>query len=173
MPRESAIVLVIPEVEPIVAPVRRWYDPSAAHGVPAHITLLYPWREPPLMGVDLQAIEAALRGTAPYSVTFRGVGRFERTLFLQPDDRGETRALMARLAERFPEHPPHGGQHTEAVPHLTVADVPGDLEPLLASYAPALLAALPIEVPVQAVSIIESRDDGQWIVAARIPLAAP
>lgn len=172
MPRQSAIVLVIPEVEPIVSPVRRWYDPAASQGVPAHITLLHPWREPPLMGADLQAVETAVRGITPFTITFRGVGRFERTLFLQPDDRGETRALIARLTERFPEHPPHGGQHGETVPHLTVAEVAGDLDPLLASHAPSLLAALPIEVLVQHVSVLESRDDGQWIVAARIPLTS-
>jgi 2'-5' RNA ligase len=173
MARESAIVIVVSELEPIVSPVRRWYDPAASQGVPPHITLLYPWREPPLMGEDLQAVQAAISGIEPYVITFRGVGRFERTLFLQPDDRGETKALIARLTERFPEHPPYGGRVTDAVPHLTIAEVAGDLEPILNSYAPSLLAALPVEVEVRDVCVLESRDDGQWIVAARIPLAAP
>jgi hypothetical protein len=35
---ESA--LVVPEAEPLVKPFRDRYDPSAAAGVPAHITLL-------------------------------------------------------------------------------------------------------------------------------------
>jgi hypothetical protein len=41
---ESA--LVVPEAEPLVKPFRDRYDPSAAAGVPAHITLLYPFKQP-------------------------------------------------------------------------------------------------------------------------------
>jgi hypothetical protein len=37
-------LIVVPEAEPFVAAYRRRYDPSAAVGVPAHVTILYPLR---------------------------------------------------------------------------------------------------------------------------------
>jgi hypothetical protein len=45
-PDESALVVLVPEAEPLVKPFRDRYDPSAAAGVPAHITLLYPFKPP-------------------------------------------------------------------------------------------------------------------------------
>ena len=43
---ESALVVLVPEAEAIAKPFRDQYDPSAAAGVPAHITLLYPFKAP-------------------------------------------------------------------------------------------------------------------------------
>src|SRR5216684_9032244 len=43
---ESALVVLVPEPEAVVKPFRDQYDPSAAAGVPAHITLLYPFKAP-------------------------------------------------------------------------------------------------------------------------------
>ena len=43
---ESALVVLVPEADPLVGPFRSFFDPSAALGVPAHVTLLYPFVEP-------------------------------------------------------------------------------------------------------------------------------
>jgi hypothetical protein len=43
MPNESAIILPCAEAEPFVAPLPLQFDRSARLGVPAHITLLYPF----------------------------------------------------------------------------------------------------------------------------------
>lgn len=40
---ESALVVLVPEAEALVKSFRDRHDPSAAAGVPAHITLLYPF----------------------------------------------------------------------------------------------------------------------------------
>ena len=43
-PRESALLVAVPEAEPLVGALRLVHDPSAAVGVPAHITILLPVR---------------------------------------------------------------------------------------------------------------------------------
>jgi 2'-5' RNA ligase superfamily len=43
---ESALVVLVPEAEALARPFRDKYEPSAAAGVPAHITLLYPFKAP-------------------------------------------------------------------------------------------------------------------------------
>jgi hypothetical protein len=40
---ESALVVLVPEAEPLVGPFRERYDPSASAGMPAHITINYPF----------------------------------------------------------------------------------------------------------------------------------
>ena len=40
---ESALVVLVPEAEAVVGRLRHRYDPSAAVGIPAHITLNYPF----------------------------------------------------------------------------------------------------------------------------------
>ena len=45
-PIESALVVLVPDAEVLVKPFRDRHDPSAAIGVPAHVTLLYPFIAP-------------------------------------------------------------------------------------------------------------------------------
>ena len=40
---ETALVIAVPEAEPLVSDWRAQHDWSAQRGVPAHITLLYPF----------------------------------------------------------------------------------------------------------------------------------
>ena len=40
----TALVLHVPNAEPFVSDFRKQYDPSAADGMPAHVTLIYPFK---------------------------------------------------------------------------------------------------------------------------------
>jgi hypothetical protein len=42
-PDQSALLVPVPEAEPAVRAWRAQFDPAAAAGVPAHVTLLYPF----------------------------------------------------------------------------------------------------------------------------------
>jgi len=68
----SALVILVPEADPLVAAYRERYDPSAAQGMPAHITLLYPFLPPAAIGDDvlteLQALFAAFPAF-PYTLS--------------------------------------------------------------------------------------------------------
>ena len=39
-PTETALIVPVPEVEPIVGRFRDRYDPAAADGIPAHVTVV-------------------------------------------------------------------------------------------------------------------------------------
>ena len=64
---ESAIVALISEAENLVEPFRRRYDPSAAAGVPAHVTILYPFKPPHALTDDV--IESLRRSRMRHSWT--------------------------------------------------------------------------------------------------------
>ena len=45
-PTETAVLALVPEVEPVVGEHRRRLDPTTAAGVPAHVTVIYPFVPP-------------------------------------------------------------------------------------------------------------------------------
>ena len=42
-PQNDSLVILVPEAESMVKAFRERYDPAAQAGMPAHITLLYPF----------------------------------------------------------------------------------------------------------------------------------
>jgi len=120
---QSALLIPVPEVEALVGEWRSLYDPSAAAGVPAHITLLYPFV--PRSGID-DALLADLRvhfaKVRPFAYRFPAYARFPGIVYLAPEPALPFRRIIADLVARFPDYPPYGGAHDEVVPHLTVAD---------------------------------------------------
>lgn len=119
---QSAFIVRVPEAEPHVATLRERLDPSARLGVPAHITVLYPFMAPEHIDAALVAkVRAIATATAPFVFRLARIGRFTGTLYLAPDPPAPFIALTLALVRAFPGHLPYGGQHEGIVPHLTVA----------------------------------------------------
>jgi 2'-5' RNA ligase len=119
---QSALIIRVPEAEPLVQSLRERFDPSAAQGVPAHITILYPFMPPERISEDvLTTIRQTLSKMAPFDFRLSGVGRFPATVYLVPQPAEPFVELTQCLVLRFPEYPPYGGEHQDVVPHLTVA----------------------------------------------------
>ena len=55
-------------------------------------------------------------------VTFVRCRRWPRVAWLEPEPDQHVRDLTARVAARWPEHPPYAGTIADPVPHLTVAE---------------------------------------------------
>jgi 2'-5' RNA ligase len=119
---DSALLLLVPEAEPLVQHWRAHHDPSAAEGMPAHITVLDPFL--PEKCID----EKALRGIARFceerpclTIDFATVGRFSSVLWLDPGSSGCDELLKA-VHERWPDCLPYGQSNLEVIPHLTITD---------------------------------------------------
>jgi 2'-5' RNA ligase len=78
---ESAIVILVPQAQDVVGSVRRRYDLELAP-VPAHITVLYPFKPPsqisPSVIADLRHLFA---GREPFHFSLVGLGTFPNTMF--------------------------------------------------------------------------------------------
>jgi 2'-5' RNA ligase len=161
---ESALIVRVPEVEALVAPFRARHDPAAAKGVPAHVTVLYPFVEParitPTIVLSLAELFAAL---PELRVSFAEVRRFPEALYLAPDPAEPIRRMTEQVFARFPETPPYEGRFAEVIPHLTVAhaEEPEQLEAIAAEFGRAARGVLPIAAVVRAVELIVKRD-GRW-----------
>jgi hypothetical protein len=173
-PPESALLIPVPAAEPLVADVRTAYDPSAALGVPAHITLLYPFVEPRAITEDTVAtLHAAFVRHEPFGFSLREARWFGReTLYLAPEPAAPFLGLIEELAAGFPDHPLYGGAFEEVIPHLTVAD-PGRLglaPPGLRDVVEGLERRLPVEAVADEVHLMVEGADARWSVRERFPL---
>jgi 2'-5' RNA ligase len=122
MGNESAIIIPIPEAEPIVGPLRLQYDGAARLGVPAHITVLYPFCPRQDAVGEIEALRDVCRSIDMFSFSFTEVRRFSATAYLHPDESEAFVQITRTFAQRWPDYKPYNGAHTDIVPHLTVAD---------------------------------------------------
>lgn len=145
----SGLIIEVPEAEPAVRHHRERLDTSAPLGVPAHITVLFPFMPP-------ETIDAAAH--TKLAELFANIGRFQfeldRTswfgddvLWLAPHDSAPFRALTQQVFRAFPAFPPFEGQFEDVVPHL------------------------PIEVSATAITLMTQRSaGGRWTNAATFTL---
>ena len=111
----TALVIVVPEVEPLIGRLRERYDAAGAMGAPSHVTLVFPF------GDDEAGLEELFAAAPPFDFELVGTASFpDSTLYLEPEPAEPFVRLVEALAARYPDHPPYGGTHETIVPHVTV-----------------------------------------------------
>jgi hypothetical protein len=168
---ESAVVVSVAEAEPVVGEFRASLDRSAGWGVPAHVTVIYPFLVPDRLGPhELQRLRDAVRSVPRFDVSFSEVRWFADTaVWLAPHPPDGFRALIDAVWSAFPECPPYGGAYGASVPHLTIGH---DADPDALSAAGAAVAArLPVTASVQVAHLFQGSDaPGAWRSVAELPL---
>ncbi|MGW3914348.1 2'-5' RNA ligase family protein [Streptomyces sp. NPDC005070] len=118
----SGLVVTVPEAEPAVRAWRDRLDPSVHSGMPAHVTVLFPFLPESRIDDDTLAAIADVFGRhKPFEARFGQCGRFPGILYLAPEPAASFRALTEAVVARWPETPSFGGRFAEIVPHLTIA----------------------------------------------------
>lgn len=171
-PRETALILPVPDAEPAVARWRLAHDPAAAQGVPAHITLLYPFRAPDELDDRIYAdLERLFAAVPPIRLTLAGLCGFRDVLYLAPEPPEPLDQLIRTLMDRFPDLLPYGGTVGDPIPHLTVAQVESAaaLDGVMRRFAAAAVADLPIVTTLSEVHVMES-SDGPWRISRSFTL---
>ncbi|MFI0219960.1 2'-5' RNA ligase family protein [Streptomyces lydicus] len=156
----TGLIVRVPDAEPAVRAWRERFDPSAQAGVPAHVTVLFPF-------LDENRIDARVYSTLTdvlgshhaFDLRFESFGRFPGVLYLAPEPDTQLRLLTEVIADRWPEAPPYGDQFTEIVPHLTVAD--GQDDAVLDEIEAELLRRLPFTSRVSSVDLMV-HDGAKW-----------
>ena len=145
MPRTA---LVVP-----VAEAAAYY--SALPGVPAHVTILFPFVDSD--DVDEAAVAELVAAFPSFDFTLDRIEQFDDgTRWLRPVPTARFADLTAAVAQRFPDCPPYEGAFDEPIPHLTITaqDVP-----------------LPIASRATEVLLLEEREaDGSWSTRRAFPL---
>jgi 2'-5' RNA ligase len=165
---ESAII--VPVNVPVgVNRLRERMDPSAADGVPAHVTLIYPFMRPSELKDDVRrTIEDIISAEPSFPFVLAAVRRFPDVVWLEPEPDEPFRRITKALAAAFPDYPPYEGVYADVIPHMTVAaDVPDD-------YYAAAEHALPQYLPIRDVAreawLIGHTPEQPWHTLWRLPL---
>jgi 2'-5' RNA ligase superfamily len=173
---QTALLMLAPAAEPAVAESRARLDPAAGDGVPAHLTVLYPFLRPALIdGAALTTLRRLFADFPAFTFALDQVGWFGDTVaWLGPRDERPFRALTARAFAAFPSCPPYGGEHADPVPHLTFGNVSdqGDL-PALRAAAQAVVPCLPVEGTAIEVTLMGGPPPGAELPASGPRRASP
>lgn len=148
---QSALVLLVPEAETLVKGFRERHDPAAADGMPAHITVLYPFMAPKDIREEvLDELGDTFSHHKQFRLQLSEVKRWPSVLYLAPTPETPLRALTQAVVERYPSYPPYEGEFDDVTPHLTVADVEnaGQLGAISDRFLQASAGRLPIDVKV-------------------------
>jgi 2'-5' RNA ligase len=173
----TALVVAVPNAEPLVGRFRARHDPHAvARAIPPHVTVLFPFVPARELGAvvhdDVRALAARFRR---FDAELARIATFVGHVWLAPEPREGFVDLLRGTYEHFPAFPPYGGAHEEPEPHLTVGEVPSAAE--LAAVAAAaqreLAPGLPLEFRVDALTLVEEGSDGTWRTAETFALASP
>jgi 2'-5' RNA ligase superfamily len=167
---ESALVVPVPAAEPVVGTWRARLDSSAAYGMPAHLTVLYPFlNEHLLTGTVLEQLRLQSGRHGVSVVRFERTGRFPGVLYLDPEPVEHVAQLICGFAEGWPQAPPYGGAHPAVVPHLTVAE---GADVLLDEVEQQVQPALPLVTLLESVALYVFGDTG-WQPRAQFPFRGP
>ncbi len=167
--RESALIVPVPEAEPYVQRHRFRHDSVALFGVPAHITVLYPFIAPDdISDSATDAVRAVLEHFPEFPFRLTRLAQFpEGATYLAPEPAMRFVDLTVAITERFPTYLPYGGAHADLIPHLTVAQSPD---------APAAeLAEIERHLPIPCVAretwLMVEDDEDHWRTRSRFVLA--
>ena len=172
---ESAVLVPVPEAERAVSRHRARLDGAAARGVPAHVTVLYPFVPPSeITAGTLTALAGAVASVGAFECEFGATAWFgQDVMWLAPRPDAPFRTLTRAVSAVFPGYPPYGGGYDDVIPHLTVGDrTAGGVADLRAAEA-EVRAALPVTAHISRVWLMTggtARDS--WRTVAELPLGA-
>jgi hypothetical protein len=154
----TALVVLVPEADPAVGEVRLQRDSSAARGVPAHVTVVFPFLD--AKKIDSDALRLLFSTHMAFDFALDRVERWaDGIVWLHPEPSEPFVDLTVAVWRRWPECPPYAGVVEGVIPHLTVSETPVDLE-----------VDLPIASRASHVTLIEENVDGSWATRETFPL---
>ncbi len=160
----AALVVLVPEAEPLVGDLRAKHDPIAALGLPAHITINFPF----IPGVDptadtLDRLRKTFAEAQPFAFTLDHIGRFPNVVYLAPAPPDPFVQLIQQIADEFPESPPYGGQFDDITPHLTFAysSDSDTLDSVEQAFSETASAHLPLNAAANHVWLMDDTS-GRW-----------
>jgi 2'-5' RNA ligase len=160
---DTALIVAVRLPRPLEA-LRRRAIPDARSGLPAHVTLLFPFAPLEALDDDLRALLAGvLAGVDAFAFELRRQGRWPEVLFATVEPDLPFRSLHDRLAAAFPAYPIYGGRF-DFVPHVTIAEGPLAAGPEIADD-PAW-RPLPVRRTARSADLVV-RDGDRWNVRWR------
>jgi 2'-5' RNA ligase len=165
----SVVVVEVPEALPAVG---AWLEATAgakpSHGVPPHVTILFPFVPAAEIDADLvHALRELAARFEPFAFELRELRRWPDLLYLAPEPAEAFSELSEAFVGAYPAYPPYEGAYETVVPHLTVAQ--GDADALAEAEAD-VRPSLPLAAEARELVLLAERAPDAWEPLARFPL---
>ena len=145
-PSETGLIVPIPSLEDFVTTWRPRVDAIAPVGVPAHVTVLYPFVAAAELETHLDALRDFYAAWSPFAYSLEEVGWFsDEVVFIRPSPAEAFSRLTSAVEQRW-GLPAYGGEIPEPEPHVTVGY--GGAPASMKQVADAANSLLPIQEQV-------------------------
>ncbi|MGV8967963.1 MAG: 2'-5' RNA ligase family protein [Cellulomonas sp.] len=155
-PTHTAVIVPVPDAGRLVDEHRCQFDVAASWGVPAHVSVLYPFVEPAHVdGLVVETLTAVCDSVAAFDCRFSRTQWFGHdVLWLDPEPAQPFRDLTSAVWAAFPEYPPYAGAHDGVVPHLTIAESRLGSLTAVQRVEQAVQTGLPLSARIETVLLI-------------------
>ena len=169
---QTALIVPALDVEPLVGAFRLRHSADARAGVPAHLTIMFPFLEPAAVSDEaLRALESLFAAEPAFDYMLVAVREFGDggVIYLAPEPAEPFVLLTELVAARFGVKP-YAGAYVDPVPHLTVGEglPPNERE----RVAGALHRALPLPAHASQAWLMVGRTERTWTRRHAFPFAA-
>jgi 2'-5' RNA ligase len=169
VPDEGTALILPVALPPRLEALRIRSVPDAAAGLPAHVTVAYPFAEADSIDAAVDAFVAQVVARhAAWTMRLVDRRRWPDAVYAAIEPDGPAIALQADLAAAFPSLPIYGGTIDVFVPHVTIAEGRAVDDPEV--DADPGWDDLPVTVAVSEVELIVRSGAGRWNVERRFPL---
>ena len=169
-PGQTAVVIPVPSLDPVLDAVAARWPEAVRPGIPAHLTVLYPF-VPAGAGLTDRAVERCRElcaGAGPLRVRFERAVVGPAIVSTAPVPAGRAVALARSFTAQWPEFPPYGGRFgPDPHPHVTLALGPDPGRN--AEIAAFVNEALPAQADLHTAALVELTERG-WRQRALLPL---
>jgi len=167
---QSAVILPVGLPAPLEA-FRQGHVGYAPLGLPAHVTLLYPWLPAERLGDGhFKQLLDVLTGAEAFDFVLATIERWPTVLYAAPHPTAPFNELVDRLAAAWPEWPLYGGLGMPFEPHVTLAEPADDAAE--AAVRPLAAGCLPAPRRAAEVTVIVEAQDQRWRTLWRLLLRA-
>ena len=161
-PAESALLVPVRGFDAVLDELRARHGLEGTPGIPAHVTVLYPFVAPRRVPGALRSLREIVGRVDPFSFTLAAPARFPGVLYATPEPAEPFVALTEAIVARWPWHPPYRGRFPDIVPHCTIAesDAPAAVEDDVRRVLPFTAVADEL--------MVATETDGGWRCAATL-----
>lgn len=165
----TGVIIPVPSADPLLATLAQRHPGAVREGVPAHVSVLYPFVPAAELDADAERELADIAEATPATeVTFGRCRRIGDFVYSPPDPPADLNRLIAAVRGHWPDVLPYGGAVEDVGPHLTVAMRTGEQTAAVIEHEVA--DELPIAAQLREMWLVVFADG--WRVRRRFSFAA-
>ncbi len=171
---QSGLLIEVEPAESIVSLWRLKYAEQAEHGIPAHVTVLFPFIPPALIDeASMATVRKIVSNFPAFDFELTTIEQFPGVVWLRPEPDDRFRALTRELWDAFPQCPPYENRYPDPQPHLTIGQLEDPVEQAIMHTAieSELEGQLPIGCRATSLTLFVSTEKNEWTRPATFDLA--